>query len=72
MYVTTGPCDPRHDATGTTYTLPRLEPRTPPKRPGCTSEWPPRWPAGTGQISSGTIWIAPDGHSATQSPQPLQ
>jgi hypothetical protein len=24
------------------------------------------------QISSGTIWMAPDGHSATQSPQPLQ
>ena len=24
------------------------------------------------QISSGTIWIAPDGHSATQMPQPLQ
>ena len=24
------------------------------------------------QISSGTIWIAPDGHSATHRPQPLQ
>ena len=24
------------------------------------------------QISSGTIWIAPDGHSDTQRPQPLQ
>jgi hypothetical protein len=25
-----------------------------------------------GQISSGTIWIAPDGHSETHRPQPLQ
>ena len=24
------------------------------------------------QISSGTIWIAPDGHSDTHRPQPLQ
>ena len=25
-----------------------------------------------GQISSGNIWMAPEGHSATQMPQPLQ
>lgn len=35
-------------------------------RPGC------RPGAGDGQVSSGTIVIAPAGHSAAQRPQPLQ